>query len=640
VEEEMMGPVSWCRNAGRGDVRTGIALIGVVLILGTSEPPGLALADGPALQSIAGRVLEQDGAPAANVEVFYSVANIARTEGGWGKVIVQTRSDASGRFTLSVPAPDVYRTYRTSGIWAYRRGSLVASFSVRRGMIHPGQDVTLVLAPGANAAFDVLGPRGKPVANASIVPRVLTRERLSVPDGLAERIAADTRTDAWGRAVVTAFYPEEISTAIVTAPGFGSQQFFFFGQGELGVGPRTVDLRPTGRLEGRIVGDNGTRVSDVPAMIYARALDGDRGTSTALYFPKTGGQGRFEILDIAEGKLSITGMMQPDVPRYFETNDAEVVAGKTTRMEIPLKMKVPVRGVIRDRATGRPVPGVRMLIHDGIVTTDERGVYRAFVPPGRLVWRYVDSAPAGHAGLRFVIDPCLVPDRDEEFELPAIHLDQAAVVRGIVRNESGHPVPGAAVRAIWDIDEGPNRRAEQVVNILADVRGEFVVEEVNLRPDGTCEITLSAESNGKRTPTEVKHSLGQPEPVVLQIDGCRSVSLKGRVITADERPIAGAMVHIRRVTAFTNGRPSPDAVVEVNGRSVLRTNAGGSFVTPIGLDRDGAFAAFVQAEGYENGRTVWVHGTDSGFPELVLKPDPRSHQPGEGKGKERPGRTR
>jgi hypothetical protein len=63
-------------------------------------------------------------------------------------------------------------------------------------------------------------------------------------------------------------------------------------------------------------------------------------------------------------------------------------------------------------------------------------------------------------------------------------------------------------------------------------------------------------------------------------------------------------------------------------------------MTPICLDREGTFAAFVQAEGYENGRTAWMRGSDDGFPEVVLRPDPRAQQVGDGAGKERSDRTR
>jgi len=95
-------------------------------------------------------------------------------------------------------------------------------------------------------------------------------------------------------------------------------------------------------------------------------------------------------------------------------------------------------------------------------------------------------------------------------------------------------------------------------------------------------------------------------------------------VTEDDRPIAGALVHIRRVTEFANGRPAQNDVVQAKGRSVFRTNASGDFVTPICLDREGTFAAFVQANGYENGRTDWVRGSDGNFPSVVLKPDPRA----------------
>jgi hypothetical protein len=92
-------------------------------------------------------------------------------------------------------------------------------------------------------------------------------------------------------------------------------------------------------------------------------------------------------------------------------------------------------------------------------------------------------------------------------------------------------------------------------------------------------------------------------------------------MTADERPIVGVMVHDRRVTEVADERPSADAAVAVNGRSVSQINAGGYLVTPTCFDGQGTFAALVQADGSQDGRTAGIDAIDG---ELALRAEPRA----------------
>ena len=102
--------------------------------------------------------------------------------------------------------------------------------------------------------FEVFGPDGKAVAGAMIEPRVLARNYSQVPDRLASLIGAETVTDARGRAVMTAFFPDEITAIRVTAEGYGQQEFSF-GPERFDNETKVVRLRPVGGLKGRVVGD-------------------------------------------------------------------------------------------------------------------------------------------------------------------------------------------------------------------------------------------------------------------------------------------------------------------------------------------------------------------------------------------------
>ncbi len=146
--------------------------------------------------------------------------------GSWGKVVARTETDVRGQFRLEVPVEPDGRP-EPGMLWAYRPGdrALVAAHRINRETLPPDWPVAMVLDEPARAEILVRGPDGRPVAGARIQPRALHHEPFVVPDGLAERIEAQTLTDARGRAVLSAFFPEEIDTVIVAAPGLGRQYF-------------------------------------------------------------------------------------------------------------------------------------------------------------------------------------------------------------------------------------------------------------------------------------------------------------------------------------------------------------------------------------------------------------------------------
>ena len=131
----------------------------------------------------------------------------------------------------------------------------MAAHRINRETLPADWPVSMVLDHPARAEILVRGPDGRPVAGARIQPRALHHEPFVVPDGLAERIEAQTLTNARGRAVLTAFFPEEVSTVFVSAPGLG-RQYFSLDLIDGNLEARTASLVPVGRVEGRVVSDD------------------------------------------------------------------------------------------------------------------------------------------------------------------------------------------------------------------------------------------------------------------------------------------------------------------------------------------------------------------------------------------------
>ena len=140
-------------------------------------------------------------------------------------------------------------------LWAYRPGSMVASRRVTRETLPPDWPVSMVLDAPARAEFLVRGPDGRPVAGARIRPRVLDRDFLcgARRPGRADRGPDGHRRPRPGRAHGVLprgdlhrlrLGPRPGPPAIRLQPSAATRK------------PRTIDLMPVGRVEGRIVADD------------------------------------------------------------------------------------------------------------------------------------------------------------------------------------------------------------------------------------------------------------------------------------------------------------------------------------------------------------------------------------------------
>lgn len=584
-------------------------------LLGNAPMPLAA----PRTVPIHGTVTDAEGMPAAGADVFLSGL---QTVGGWPPILARGVTDASGKFRLDAPADvDDPAAPEAAALWAVKRNALVASRVLRPGTLPPGSPVRLVVGPPARAVFEVVGPDGKPVAGAKVIPRAITRDATAAPDALGSLVAA--RTDAAGRAVVTAFFPEEIATVFVAARGLGVQQFGFRGSG---VEPKSVALLPVGRVKGRVLADDAAEARALP-LVVASFHPKQPSPAAGLFHLPTTAEGRFEIDEVPEGRLSVAVVSRPRSPWFGQMeNQPQVVAGKTAEVTLKLVRGVRVRGVVRERGTDKPIEGVGVSLGLGVepVRTDAEGRFEGFAPPGRRLLYYVWSTPPAYASLLFGLPEVEVPAKATEFTLPAIELTRATSVRGAVVDGEGKPVAGAVVRALWDVDEGPKQRGRREVETTADPRGEFVIQGAPLG----AEVRLSARHQGLQTDQPVRlvaraEPAPKDPPAVLKVSTTRAVALEGRVVDAQGKPIPGALVRLRTKDLDENGQVEGLPLVDFDGLYTLRSDAEGRFRTPPYLDRDGQYAALVQADGYQPGQAPWVPGQSGRFADVVLQPDPQ-----------------
>ncbi|MDR3634715.1 MAG: carboxypeptidase regulatory-like domain-containing protein [Isosphaeraceae bacterium] len=594
-----------------------LATVIVLVLLGVSQAPESVAVARSRTVSVNGVVADAEGKPLAGAGVFLTGL---QTVGGWPPVLARATTDASGKFRLDAPADiDDPAAPAAAALWAVRPGLLVASRVLRPGTLPAGLPVRLVLGPPARGTFEVVGPDGKPVAGARVIPRAITRDATAAPDALGSLIAATT--DGEGRAVVTAFFPEEIATVFVQARGLGVQQFGFRGSG---VEPKAVALLPVGRVKGRVMADDAAEARALP-LVVASFHPKQPSPAAGLFHIPTSAEGRFEIDEVPEGRLSVAVVPRPGSPWFGQMeNQPQVVVGKTAEVTLKLVRGVRIRGIVRERGTGKPIAGVGVSLGLGVepVRTDAEGRYEGFAPPGRRLLYYVWSTPSPYASLLFGLPEVEIPAKVTEFALPAIELARATSLRGSVVDGDGKPVVSASVRALWDVNEGPKQRGRREVETSAGPRGEFVIQGAPLG----AEVRLSAHYQGLQTDQPARVLVraepgAQEPPLVLKLGSGRAVAVEGRVVDPQGKPIPGALVRLRTKDLDENGQVEGLPLVDFDGLYTLRTDPQGRFRTPPYLDRDGQYAALVQADGYLPGQAPWVAGQSGRFADVVLKPD-------------------
>jgi Flp pilus assembly protein TadD len=562
---------------------------------------------------LAGLVVDADGRPVPEAEVFLSGSARGDAILHW-----QGRTDALGRFRAGlpegVPAPGPYLN-----LLAYHasRGAARDRVSVLTPQESP---VRLVLTPVARMRVRVVDPDGKAVAGARVKAGSATFG-LEPPAELARRL--NFVTDAEGRMVIEGLASADRPYFHVTAAGFGIQSF----SGSVADDVEwTLDLRPVGRVVGRIVAADpaGARGVIVRVGTIAPVRPGDRsawGSTRAV----SDADGRFEIPEVATGRLLIScwpsdlNLIMTSVP------GREVEGGGRTDVELMLKKGLPVRGLARERGSGRPIAGVSLSFNsrpDGgfaSTQTDALGRFQVFLRPGEVGVNIPTGSPyvipdgppiAQPWGLRLAS----LPDGSACPDL-SIDLVRSPDIRGTAHDESGKPVVGAGIEAL-SLD-GRLRVGSRYPNPgpRTDEFGHFVLK--GMTPGVRLELMAQRDELASGPPVLVVPESGVS--VDLIVSRANALSLGGRVVDERGRPIAGAEVSIRSRSKTQAGSAGSRGTLASDGWT-LRTDAEGRFRTPHRLRRHEEHQAFANVAGRMANETIWFVSTTPSFFDLTLYP--------------------
>ncbi len=424
--------------------------------------------------------------------------------------VARGRSDAQGRFTIDRPAGLAGENrHITPILWVVKPGFRLGSSRFPGPLPKPDEPVRVVLGPPGKGEVRVEDPDGLPVAGARIRLEWFGPERINVPEAVEDLIEATTDKD--GRAVIEAASNEEIAYVNVHAKGFGIQGRPFRTSPSQ---PKRVRLRQVGSLEGRLQADDPAMARGWQVLAYTYA--GDRWSAdpptTGFARGTTDAEGRYSFPAIAPGSLQLVVKPPGELPVMADVPDSlAVVAGRPSSAVVPLHKAVTITGVVRERDTGRPVPGAEMHLspaRGGMVRTaktDARGRYTFSSPPG--TW-HVSPSKLPPTLIRAPGPPwkeITLSEGQAPLELePWDAIPAAPPLRFIVRDEHGRPAAHARING---------QSASHYMPETTDDNGEFAVPGL---PPGS-EVSIEVRLGERMTDGPVKAFAGTADPVRVTI---------------------------------------------------------------------------------------------------------------------------
>ena len=282
-------------------------------------------------------------------------------------------------------------------------------------------------------------------------------------------------------------------------------------------------------------------------------------------------------------------------------------------LEIRLRKSVIVTGLVRERGTGRPVPGVEMSfgpLRGGEQLngkTDAEGRYSFPSLPGEVMMILLRMPPTHVAAPGQNWKDFTVAEGAGRIELePREALLAASPLRFVVRDEAGKPVANATITS-----KSPGSWLDH----SADERGE--IEVTGLAPGA--EVTVTGRHHERRTERPVKTFAGETSPISLAIVPGLTSALTGRVLGAGGTPIAGASLKVQfRNEKLTDTFGLPQTFQFDDGIEIL-TGPDGTYRTPKELDKKADdFRVEVTADGFLSNQSGWIPSIGS---DLIAIPD-------------------
>jgi len=405
---------------------------------------------------LSGRVVDPEGRPISEALVSTNLRMSLSPGDNWH---ASAKSDPKGNFVLTFPekwlAKGAFTPLRT--IWAYAPGHQLGTQSAHKALLKDGpQDIEIKLGPATDTAFRVEDPQGKPVPDAVVEPlHILTKAAYEIPpDDI--RAAARGVTDAAGRARLPAVAREGFRTVKVVSPPFGEQHLRLEDRTRAD-SERVIQLRSARRLEVRVTAARPEHARQLPVVVTSPISETDHHIAYTEGFARgvTDDEGRLIVPAIAIGTANIMTFVDPALPvRPQLPTGVDLSDEGTGRIEIPLVPAVLVRGLVRDKSSGKPVDGALISIGYGgarqsdHARSDAEGKFETFVLPGPVRQQAIILPDRYQQLGEPWRDKLVVPVTDKPFDLPPLDVVQTLELNGRLIDQNDKPLVGLRLNGV------------------------------------------------------------------------------------------------------------------------------------------------------------------------------------------------
>lgn len=607
----------------------------------------LAVADEPAAkeQVLRGVVNDREGKPVAAAKVW-AISNPAFTP---LEESVYLATDADGRFELMIPgrwweADPKYR--QELGVLAYREGHGIGGVAFYREAELSDKPLEIVLPAASRVSVQVLSPDEKPLAGAMVKPAnfqcdtiyttlsesqarkqakhwgieprrtpwgiVAARFPVPLPAELQKMFSA--KTDDRGQATLAVISHTDLYGVAVETDSHGTQNFNRVSSSVQDNPLETIKLQPLAELTGQLVGKpEDVAGKSIRLVSYPAAPAGTKVYGNMQVTVTTDAEGKFRT-SVMEGQVTtvpewdVKSPLRPTPPEQFTAK-----RGGKNHLEIPLVPAVKVFGYVRDAASQKGVPGMRVFVwswsSSGPFTTDENGRFETMAAPGaaRVLPAFTTDWIPADKSLQISQENVSGP----EHQLKPVLVHRAVVLQGVVVDDAGKPVGDASVAATW-FGYSPvlSRDDLNSESVKTDANGKFTIRGID--PTGECRVTAQ---KGSAFTSAVKIVKGQTSPLTLAISDQHGVKLAGRVVDAAGKPVAGAKLELWRQPWRPDYYEAASERVAFPAGDDWKTDDDGQFAAP-GLRPDGKYRVTLADPRFETSHTAWIDAASGKSPPL------------------------
>ncbi len=494
---------------------------------------------------VSGALVEEGGAPAVGVEVvlrpfpnrFEQDLHVLGVPDALPAAVDRTRTGADGRFIVAAPVPGPYRLELRPPAPADPPGTVLPIVYRILAPLTAAQVLEPTELPRRHRiAVRVLDAGSQPIEGALVIaaptatrsPRRKQSAAREQPSRLYPRFhRGAARTDEEG---VARFLMPTANAGVATAvPGF---------------------VVATAQTEsGRAV----LRLKRHPGFVV-RVRDPNDRPAPYVLIRKRGAHGLPLGLTDEQGEVLVNGLVSTDGRIGFKIGfergehglasvsllsadglsaDGEGVL--KVRLEAPLRLP----GRVTDSASGLPVDTATVWASASpghAVSTDRAGAFELNLQPNRRQTHLWVTA-AGYVSARVSAD-----EESGPTDL-AVHLQPAAALSGVVEDEAGEPVAGAAIRAQPLALRAFDRMSGPPLQAASDARGLFVLTEAEFDRPYRLEVRAPGFPVTVVDAPPVERGT-TPAPLQIVLGEGRRTS--GTVVDTEDRPVAGAEVSLLR----------------------------------------------------------------------------------------------